>query len=388
MKKIQLSSLLLGLGLLGGVGFGTTYIHQQVNTNIKNVRLLVNNNSSKYACVINGNGQLALTNSNGQVIGYVSVGEMLTLGESSNGKTFVTVQETGIQGYLANSNIKNITSGINQSLVKMNRKGYIINVSTDVHVRANATIDSQVLADLSNNTNLTITGKQGNWIRVNVNGIKGYIFEEYVGQGATQTGGVVNVVGNINPTTIKNNNNNTVNTINPMTGTVGTTGITRAATSSKVVLPSGSVNGTTTKNTISNNEQHDNTPVKVVNHTSSTTSNKEQHKEAPAKVVNHTSSTTPNKEQHKEATAKVVNHSENNTPTPVVNNENKTGIKIGSQKFYNIINEQMIKLTNEYRALHGLKPVKENSILTKMADWKTNECVETNTFSDCTLKNL
>ena len=354
MKKIQLSSLLLGLGLLGGVGFGTTYIHQQANTNIKNVRLLVNNNSSKYACVINGNGQLALTNSNGQVIGYVSVGEMLTLGASSNGKTFVTVQETGIQGYLANSNIKDITSGINQSLVKMNRKGYIINVSTDVHVRANATMDSQVLADLSNNTNLTITGKQGNWIRVNVNGIKGYVFDEYIAEGSSINGGTIVVPNNTNIKTTSTSKNNKI-VVNP----------------SVIHNSNNKVNVNNTPAPVVHYEN--NTPVPAVHHENKTTSVAHHENNTPAPAVHHENKTTP------------VVHHENNTPAPAVHHKViKTGIKVGSQKFYNIINEQMIKLTNEYRALHGLKPVKENSILTKMADWKTNECVETNTFSDYT----
>ena len=648
MKKIQLSSLLLGLGLLGGVGFGTTYIHQQANTNIKNVRLLVNNNSSKYACVINGNGQLALTNSNGQVIGYVSVGEMLTLGASSNGKTFVTVQETGIQGYLANSNIKDITSGINQSLVKLNRKGYIINVSTDVHVRANATMDSQVLADLSNNTNLTITGKQGNWIRVNVNGIKGYVFDEYIAEGSSINGGTIVVPNNtnikttstsknnkivVNPSVIHNSNNkvNVNNTPAPVVHYENNTPVPAVHHENKTTsvahhenntpapavhhenkttpvvhhennTPAPAVHHENKTTSVAHHENNtpapavhhenkttpvvhhenntpapavhhenkttpvvhhenntpapavhhenkttpvvhhenntpapavhhenkttpvvhheNNTPAPAVHHENKTTPVAHHENNTPAPAVHHENKTTPvvhhenntpapavhhenkttpvvhhenntpapavhhenkttpvvhhenntpapavhhenkttpvvhhenntpapavhheNKTtpvvhhenntpapavHHENKTTPVVHHEnntpapavhhenkttpvvhhENNTPAPAVHHENKTtpvvhhenntpapavhhkviktGIKVGSQKFYNIINEQMIKLTNEYRALHGLKPVKENSILTKMADWKTNECVETNTFSDYT----
>ena len=455
MKRSKILSLILGVGMIGAVSVGITSTKaQEQTTGVQNVRVLTNRTTNQgYACVINGNGSLVLTNANGETTGYVSVGEMLSIKGQANGKTLVTVEETGISGYIDNSNMKMINSGVNSKLIQMNRRGHIINVSSDVHLRANATMDSSILANLSNSTNITITGQQGEWYRVNVNGVRGYIFGEYVGQGATQTGGVVNVVGNVNPTTIKNNNNNTVNTINPMTGTVGTTGITRATTSSKVVLPSGSVNGTTTKNTISNNEQHDNTPVKVVNHISSTTPNKEQHKEAPAKVVNHTSSTTPNKEQHKEAPAKVVNHTSSITPnkeqhketpakvvnhtssttpnkeqhkeapakvvnhtssttpnkeqhkeapakvvnhtssvtpnkeqhknTSVIPNAN-TQITVGSQEFYNIINSEMIKLTNNYRTSHGLNALQGNSVLANMASWKANNCAKYHYFSDYT----
>ena len=371
MKRSKILSLILGVGMIGAVSVGITSTKaQEQTTGVQNVRVLTNRTTNQgYACVINGNGSLVLTNANGETTGYVSVGEMLSIKGQANGKTLVTVEETGISGYIDNSNMKMINSGVNSKLIQMNRRGHIINVSSDVHLRANATMDSSILANLSNSTNITITGQQGEWYRVNVNGVRGYIFGEYVGQGATQTGGVVNVVGNVNPTTIKNNNNNTVNTINPMTGTVGTTGITRATTSSKVVLPSGSVNGTTTKNTISNNEQHDNTPVKVVNHISSTTPNKEQHKEAPAKVVNHTSSVTPNKEQHKN--------------TSVIPNAN-TQITVGSQEFYNIINSEMIKLTNNYRTSHGLNALQGNSVLANMASWKANNCAKYHYFSDYT----
>lgn len=224
MKKIQLSSLILGLGLIGSMGLGV--VHTQTSstaTNVKNVRLLVN---SRHACVINGNGDLSLTNANGQVIGYVSVGEMLTLGQSSNEKTFVTVQETGETGYLANSNIKNITSAVGENLVKTNRKGSVINVSTILHVRANATMDSQVLTNLTNNTNLTITGKIGNWYQVNVNGIKGYIFDEYIAESSINQNNTITNSNKIketstskenktvsNNTDILNNNNNNNSTI-------------------------------------------------------------------------------------------------------------------------------------------------------------------------------
>ena len=180
MKKTQLS-LLLGIGLLSAVGLGVSQAPTSTISNTKNIKLLNNHTqNAQYACVINGNGALTLTNGSGKTIGYVSVGEMLTLGQSSNNKTFVTVHETGMQGYLSNANIQDITSGVGQNLINLNEKGFVINVSTTVHVRANATMNSQVLTNLVNNTTLSIIGKQGNWFKVNVNGVTGYIFKEYI----------------------------------------------------------------------------------------------------------------------------------------------------------------------------------------------------------------
>ncbi len=231
MKKTQLSSLLLGLGLIGGIGLGVATVQSSsTTTNVKNVRLLVN---SRHACVINGNGNLSLTNKNGQVVGYVSVGEMLTLGESSNGKTFVTVQETGETGYLANSNIKDITSGIGKDFTKINEQGYVINVTTLVHVRANATMDSQILSSLSNNTTLTITGKIGNWYKVDVNGVKGYIFDEYITKAS-------NAQNNTETTSSSNNTKITSNSNN--TKTIST------STNNKATTNSSSINNTNSEN--------------------------------------------------------------------------------------------------------------------------------------------
>ncbi len=216
MKKTQLTSLLLGIGLLSGIGLGASHIPSSNVSNSKNVRLLSNN--SNYACVVNGNGNLSLTNKNGQVIGYVSVGEMLTLKQSSNDKTLVTVHETGMTGYLKNSNIKDITSAVGQDLIKMNKQGYVINVSTTLHVRANATMNSEILTNLSNNTSLAITGKVGNWYKVNVNGVNGYIFDEYISEGSNIQSNNVTTSNNTKETSIAKTNkvvsNTTSNNVN------------------------------------------------------------------------------------------------------------------------------------------------------------------------------
>lgn len=210
MGKNRIALILISAGLLsGGALLTQANFNKPIKNNINNVRLLTDTNNASYGCVINGNGDLSISNSRGEIVGYISVGQMLKLGSNNGKSTFVTVEETGVTGYINNSNIKDITSGISDQVVRMNRKGTVINVSTDVHLRADATMNSGIVANLTNGTNLTITGKQGNWYRVSINGIKGYIFEEYIGEGNSSNGGIV-TVGNGTTYTAPSNGNRVV----------------------------------------------------------------------------------------------------------------------------------------------------------------------------------
>ncbi|MGL5068119.1 MAG: GH25 family lysozyme [Sarcina sp.] len=248
MKKTKIMALLLS-GAMVATMTGSMAISQKSNkhkTIKNNILLSAPAQTSNYGAVINGNDNLVLTNKSGQAIGYVSVGQMLKLGQNTGNSTKVTVEETGSTGYISNSNINYITSGTSSSLTRMNRKGSVVNVSTDVNVRSSATMNSSVLSTLTNNTALTITGKQGDWYRVNVNGIKGFVFSEYVAQlaNSTATSSVPtnstittsNVVSNINPnnTTPVANPSNTTPVANPS----NTTPVVKPSNPTPVVKPS------------------------------------------------------------------------------------------------------------------------------------------------------
>ncbi|MGL4740865.1 MAG: SH3 domain-containing protein, partial [Sarcina sp.] len=201
MNKNKIISLLLSGAMLATISGTTGAIvnnRKAANTSTKNITLLANHNaqdSTGYACVVNGNNKLVLTNKQGQIISYLSVGEMLHIGQVSGSNTFVTVKSTGANGYIANANMLNINNSTTNNITRMNRNGYVINVSSSVNLRQGPGMNTNVIAGLSNNTAIRITGKTGQWYRVSVNGTKGYIFEEYVAESTT------NATTNVNPTT-------------------------------------------------------------------------------------------------------------------------------------------------------------------------------------------
>lgn len=228
MKKTRILSLLITTGVLStGIAMAHTNIeHNTIKNNIQNIRLLANNTNASYGCVINGNSNLILTNKSGEIISYLSTGQMLKLDSNNGNKTFVTVKETGESGYISNNNIKYITSAINERLNPLNESASIINVTSNVNIRENATMNSNVLTTLNNLTNISIIGSQGNWFKVNVNGFTGYIFDEYVSQGSSLNTNINNQINsnidgattgqsNINtPVHSDLSNNNTNNTLN------------------------------------------------------------------------------------------------------------------------------------------------------------------------------
>lgn len=299
-RKNILSALMIAGVLTGGVGLAShANVNKQTSTNkVSNVRLMTNRVSS-FGCVKNGNGNLVVTNANGKTVGYVTVGQMLRLGSSNGGTTKVTVEETGVTGYISNSNIDYIKSGVNDSLTRMNRRGMVINVSTDVHIRANATMDSSVLAEMTNNTNLTITGKQGDWYRVSVNGIKGFVFGAYIGEGNSISGGTVTIPEGVHYGSSSKGN--------------------RVVVNSQIINQAN--NGTSSN--ISNNVpvvNNNNTPVVVNNNNGSHITNNENHT-AVVNNNNNKNNTIVNNNNDNHITP-VVNNNNTNHTTPVVNNNN------------------------------------------------------------------
>ncbi len=182
------NKILVGILAVSLIGAGGVFLSS--NAAISNNTIGINktvlagilNNDGNKACVINGNANLVLhtSASNSNIQSYISVGEMLTINSYSNGYYNVTVQETGATGYIASSNMQKIVSGVGYDLTSLSGTGYVTNVSTVVNLRENATMNSETLAKLKNNTSVTLLGKQGDWYKVNDNGTTGYIYGEYI----------------------------------------------------------------------------------------------------------------------------------------------------------------------------------------------------------------
>ena len=190
MLKHKIAGIVMGSLILSGVILGGTSIHninRVNNTRVINKVLLAApvNTVGERAVVINkDNSPLVLYSKAGASSGitsYISVGEMLTILSSGDNFYKVKVQETGAVGYISANNLQIITSGVNDPYNTVNKKGYIINVSSKVNLRENATMSSNILTKLTNNTKINVFGQQGQWYKVSYEGIVGYIYQEYIG---------------------------------------------------------------------------------------------------------------------------------------------------------------------------------------------------------------
>ena len=198
MKKVKMTAIILaasmtigGYGVLGanyssgiasnvvlasGTDTAQTTTTPQVN-NIKAQGIATNQG------VISKEGSLKLLNPQlGSVFSNVSVGEMATInnGNIDNGYYKVTIHETGDVGYLKSSDVQEIHNYPDSHLTSLNEDGSIVNVSYAVNVRQGAGLNTDVLTTLHNGKNVKVIGKQGEWYKVQVDGITGYIYQEYI----------------------------------------------------------------------------------------------------------------------------------------------------------------------------------------------------------------
>ena len=230
MKKVKMTAIILaasmtigGYGVLGanyssgiasnvvlasGTDTAQTTTTPQVN-NIKAQGIATNQG------VISKEGSLKLLNPQlGSVFSNVSVGEMATInnGNIDNGYYKVTIHETGDVGYLKSSDVQEIHNYPDSHLTSLNEDGSIVNVSYAVNVRQGAGLNTDVLTTLHNGKNVKVIGKQGEWYKVQVDGITGYIYQEYISINKT-----VNKDTHTSSLTNKTINKDTSNSTNKIT---------------------------------------------------------------------------------------------------------------------------------------------------------------------------
>ena len=180
MKKTKLIAMMMTGALLmpmANVG-RTTYAKEVVKTA---VTATVENNRE----FISVKSNAKLVDANGKELSKVSTGDMAVKLETKDGKTLVKLVKTGAEGYLEEGSIMHITDGDVNKIEAKDTHGAIKNVDTLVNVRALPSIKSEIKDVLTNNTGVKILGKTGEWYQVNVGGVKGYIFSNYVEEGAT-----------------------------------------------------------------------------------------------------------------------------------------------------------------------------------------------------------
>lgn len=253
------------MGLIATATIGTAIatpaiMNNQNTTHIVNKVLMVSNEKTNEAVVINGNSKMnlyALANGSG-IVSNLSTGEMLTiLGQVQNGYCKVRVQETGAVGYINVANMQNILNGNNDSFTQLSGNGQVINVSSNVRLRSNPAIGNNIIGHLTNGTILNILGKQGQWYKVIVNGQTGFIYEEYVS------------------TNIASNSQSLTNNINTNSGNTSTSATSTSSSSS------------TSNTNLSNHVKNI-----VVRTKSSATSNVNEVNNSQSKIINKTKSSS------------------------------------------------------------------------------------------------
>ncbi|WP_055070077.1 SH3 domain-containing C40 family peptidase [Clostridium massiliamazoniense] len=222
MNKSKLTGILLSsAAVLTGAGVMHHAPAQAQQTQSNNHVVLAqrsaDTNTSKTAVVIDGNGSLVLraaASSGSAVSSYLSSGQMLTINSQSGAFYNVTVHETGATGYISANNLQIIENGTDDAFNALNEYGQVVNVSSSVHLRANASLNSSIIGFLQNGNTFKVLGKEGQWFKVDVDGTIGFIYQEYVSTSQENLAPVHTSSVNTNSknTTIVNNTNSNNNT--------------------------------------------------------------------------------------------------------------------------------------------------------------------------------
>lgn len=80
----------------------------------------------------------------------------------------------------SNTGNSSSTTDSNNSSQTMNAVGVVTNVSSNLRVRKQPSSSAVVLGYLLNNENVNITGKEGNWYKINFKGSVGYVSADYI----------------------------------------------------------------------------------------------------------------------------------------------------------------------------------------------------------------
>ena len=123
-----------------------------------------------------------------KVIGSLSGNTKVTiLGEEGE---FYKIEYKGSHGYVAKEYVKDVTESNNSnqgtqtsekpSTPETTKKTGIVNVSSSLNVRSEASTSSKVIGSLSGNTKVIIVGEEGAFYKIEYKGSHGYVAKEYV----------------------------------------------------------------------------------------------------------------------------------------------------------------------------------------------------------------
>ncbi|WP_415330440.1 CAP domain-containing protein [Clostridium perfringens] len=373
MKKHKIMAMLMAGALIAPtLNIGVKNVHAKGLNTVTSTAL---SNTQNYGCV---KGNVDLVNGNGKTVAKATEGEMLIVQKNEDGQALVKLPKQGVEGYLKEANIIMIKDGNANDLSKLNKNGEIINVDTMVNVREMPSINSSVKDVLQNGTAIKITGKTAQWYSVEVNGTKGYIFEEYVSETTNKTP-VVNKVAKNDSTinskktevVVNNTSNKTKTNKEDKKSSVSNVAATKPSTGDTVTKPE---EKPSTGDTVTKPEEKPSTGDTVT---------KPEEKPSTGDTVTKPEEKpsigdTVTKPEEKPSTGDTVTKPEEkpstgDTTTKPEEKPDKPVVPVETPEYQQAMTQQLWSDFNAYRQSKGLKPLKWSS---KYAGWTKEHAKE------------
>lgn len=170
---------------------------QKSNVAAVNTSVQTNTNAGSQQTTASGKGQVINISSSLNIRASGSAGSAV-LGILRNGETFDIIGKSGswynikagaVTGYVSADYVKEVSgasssntsnNGSTSDQVIQNQKGQVINITSNLRVRSSTSTNSSVLGYLLNGQVVDVTGKSGEWIKINYNGQTGYVSSDYI----------------------------------------------------------------------------------------------------------------------------------------------------------------------------------------------------------------
>ena len=164
---------------------------KEVNVNPKAEPVVLAVRSINKTGIVNVSSSLNVrseASTSSKVIGSLSGNSKITIvGEEG---AFYKIEYKGSHGYVAKEYVKDVTESNNSnqgtqtpekpSTPETTKKTGIVNVSSSLNVRSEASTSSKVIGSLSGNSKITIVGEEGAFYKIEYKGSHGYVAKEYV----------------------------------------------------------------------------------------------------------------------------------------------------------------------------------------------------------------
>lgn len=199
MNKNKKLLLVMAASTVGNLAFSSNNVYaNNINQeeSYRNSKLATNLNISNKnkGKVINVHTNLRIRkepNTNCTILGHLKNGEEFKI-TGKNGKWY-SMEYKGIKGYVHGDYVKdNITSstkiseniiGNREEINTTNKRGYVVNIVTNLRVRQNPSTNSGILGYLRNGQEVNIKEKIGKWYSIEVNDKLGYVYGDYIKEG-------------------------------------------------------------------------------------------------------------------------------------------------------------------------------------------------------------